>query len=430
MLRHTFFMALSTALRLLTGVVVFIVMARMWGPERFGTFMYWFTATSLSGLIVDYGFGQQLMREIGHDKTQTRRLLSGVFSAKYLLTAGMVSLFGLVSLSPWGQTQPLALFWVLLLACVASSFADTLNAAFRGLGQYHEETVIAAWVNFLHFGLVLGLLVLDYGVVAVATGFLISRILFLLLALRAYKRLVPVDDSVSEPPLTVGIRNLKAGFPFAAEAAFTNFQSQADTLIVHHFLGASAVGIYQAGLRLMQGANTFAQVLSNVYLPAMASKVGDKNNLKILANRLFWQMLLLGTVSMLVFGFGAKIITHALYGTRYDELIQLMPWFGVLLLLRYVAASHGVTLSAVGLQSTRVAAIFFALVTLFTATYFLIPKFELLGMLFASIAAVACLYFVYALTLVLRGYPLGITKLNAAALIAVAGMTFFLITGN
>jgi len=423
-------MALSTALRLLTGVVVFIVMARMWGPERFGTFMYWFTATSLSALIVDYGFGQQLMREIGLDKTQTRRLLSGIFSAKCLLTAGMVLLFGVASISPWGQAQPLLLFWVLLLACIFSSFADTFNAAFRGLGQYHEETVIAAWVNFLHFGLVLALLALNYGVVEVATGFLISRVLFLLLAFRTYNRLVPVDDLNDEHPIVMGVRNLKVGFPFAAEAVFTNFQSQADTLIVHHFLGAGAVGIYQAGLRLMQGANTFAQVLSNVYLPSMASKVGDKSGLKLLANRLFWQMLLLGTISMLVFGFGAKTITHALYGTRYEELIQLMPWFGVLLLLRYIAASHGVTLSAVGLQSTRVVAVFTALVTLFVATYLLVPQFELLGMLFASIAAVGCLYFVYALTLALRGYPLGINKLNAAALVAVAGMTFFLITGN
>lgn len=428
MLKHTLFMALSTALRLLTGVVIFIVMARIWGPEKFGSFMYLFTATSLIALIVDYGFGQQLMRDIGYDQAKTRELIAGVMTAKLTLTAGMVIVFGLVTLTPWGQQQPLILFWILLLTCITSSFADTFNAVFRGLGQYKEETHIAFWVNLVHFGFVFGLLALGRGVIEVALGFLISRILFLFLTLRTYHRLVPYNGNTQPKTLTHGMKNLRAGFPFAAEAAFTNFQSQADTLIVHHFLGAGAVGVYQAGLRLMQGANTFAQVLSNVYLPAMASKISDKTGLKLLANRLFLQMLLMGGGFMLIFVIGAQLITHTIYGERYEELIGLMPWFGVLLLVRYLAASHGVTLSAMGLQSTRVAAIATALVALFTAAYFLIPSLGLLGMLYASILAIACLYIVYAFTLALRGFPLGINTLNVTTLVAVVGVASILIT--
>ncbi|WP_294766058.1 oligosaccharide flippase family protein [uncultured Rhodoferax sp.] len=429
MLRHTIFMALSTALRLLTGVVIFIVMARMWGPERFGSFMYLFTITSLVGLIVDYGFGQQLMRDIGYDKNKTRHIMSGVLAAKLLLSVGVVAVSAIVSVTPWGASQPVGVFWILLATCIASSFAETYTCVFRGLGQYQEETRIAAWVNFLHFGAVLALLFMDYGVTAVALGFLTSRILFLILTLRTYRRIAPVTQLESTHGLRVGLRNLRAGLPFAAEAGFTNFQSQADTLIVHHFLGPAAVGIYQAGLRLMQGANTFAQVLSNVYLPPMASKTNDAPALKHLANRLFIQMLLLGAGSLLVFGFGATLITHTLYGNKFQDLSKLMPLFGLLLLFRYIAASHGVTLSAVGLQSTRVAAITAALIALFTSAYFLLPRYQLPGMLYASIIAIACLYVVYALNLVSRGFPLGINKLNGAAFAAVLGVALFLISG-
>ena len=170
MLRHTIFMALSTALRLLTGVVIFIVMARMWGPERFGSFMYLFTITSLVGLIVDYGFGQQLMRDIGYDKNKTRHIMSGVLAAKLLLSVGVVAVSAIVSVTPWGASQPVGVFWILLATCIASSFAETYTCVFRGLGQYQEETRIAAWVNFLHFGAVLALLFMDYGVTAVALG--------------------------------------------------------------------------------------------------------------------------------------------------------------------------------------------------------------------------------------------------------------------
>jgi O-antigen/teichoic acid export membrane protein len=422
-------MTLSTALRLLTGVIIFIVMARMWGPEKFGIFMTWFTFTSLVGLVVDYGFGQQLMREVGHSKENTRSIVNGVMAAKAFLTVGVVIACALGSVTPWGQSQPLAVFWILLATCIASSFAETFNAVFRGLGQYHEETVIAAWVNFIHFGGVLLLLSLDYGVIAVALVFLTSRLLFVALTLRTYFRIAPPATNPSEHFVANAMRNLREGLPFAAEAGFTNFQSQADTLIVHHFLGPVAVGIYQSGLRLMQGANTFAQVLSNVYLPSMASKMQDKAALQALANRLFLQMLALGAISFVVFGWGAPFITHTLYGSKFQELTPLLPWFGVLLLVRYIAASHGVTLSAVGLQSTRVAAISLALLALFTSSYLLVPRFGLLGMLYASVFAVVCLYFVYAATLLHKGFPLGISKANAAALAAAFGIVFILISG-
>jgi O-antigen/teichoic acid export membrane protein len=429
LLKHTFFMALSTALRLLTGVIIFIVMARIWGPDKFGSFMYLFTATSLIALVVDYGFGQQLMRDIGYDKTNIRELITGVMSAKIMLTGSMVLVFGITSLTPWGQQQPLILFWILLMTCIASSFADIFNAVFRGLGHYKAETNIAFWVNLVHFGFVFGLLVAGRGVIEVALGFLVSRILFFYLALRTYERLVPPTDRIKNTRIANGLKNLRVGFPFAAEAAFTNFQSQADTLIVHHFLGAGAVGVYQAGLRLMQGANTFAPVLSNVYLPVMASKISDSNGLKALSNRLFLQMVLVGGGFMLIFVLGAHFITNMLYGHRYDDLIPLMPWFGVLLLVRYVAASYGITLSAVGLQSARVIAIATALFSLFLATYFLVPSLGLLGMLYSSILAVACLYIAYAITLALHGFPMGINTLNIATLIAVVGIASFLITG-
>ena len=425
MLKHVFFMALSTAFRLLTGVVVFIVMARVWGPQEFGLFMYWFTVTSLAALLVDYGFSQQLMREIGHAKNQTASLVFGVMSAKVLLALTLILLATLFCAFGRVKEQELILLWILLVTGILSSFAETFNAVFRGLAQYHEETRIAAWVNIIHVTLVVVLLQYRADVNYVAAVFLLSRALYLILSWRIYIRLVPAHLG-KETRFFAGFKYIKSGFLFATETAFTNIQSQADTLIVNYFLGTEAVGVYQAGLRLMQGANTFAQVLSNVYLPSMAEKVNDRPGLKKLANRLYLQMLLLGVVCLLIFTFGGELIVHLLYGVKYQSLTGLMPWFGILLLIRYIAASHGITLSAIGLQSSRVLAISVALTVLLIVAYFAIPKFGLLGMLYASISAVTCLYGVYAATLMIKKIPLGINKLNALLLIVVLSFTLFM----
>jgi O-antigen/teichoic acid export membrane protein len=176
--------------------------------------------------------------------------------------------------------------------------------------------------------------------------------------------------------------------------------------------------VYQAGLRLMQGANSFAQVLSNVYLTAMSGKLEDRSAMHVFGNRLFWQMLLIGGACFAVFFIGAGPITHLLYGVKYEALIALMPWFGLVLLARYIAASHGVILSAIGMQTYRVAAIGGALAVLFVCCALLIPQYGLKGMLLSSLTAVVALDLFYVFSLSLRKVPRGLSVRNVGLLVA------------
>ncbi len=417
MLKHTFFMGVSTVLRLLTGVVVFIVLARAWGPEKFGIFMYGFTLTNLASLVADYGFSQQLMREVARLPEQIAESLAAVVSAKLMLVAVLLLIaLGVTVLHP--DPEHATVLWVLLLGGLIGSFAESYIAVFRGSGHYHEETVIMLWVNVLHLGLVCLLLWMGSGVLGVSLGILVSRILFVVLAHIAYCRVFPTHPRWQVASRQQGWNYIKAGFPFAAESGFTNFQSQADTMIVHHMLGPVAVGVYQAGLRLMQGANSFAQVLSNVYLTAMSGKLDDRSALHLFGNRLFWQMLAIGVACFAVFYVGAGPITHLLYGVKYEALIPLMPWFGLVLLARYVAASHGVILSAIGMQTYRVTAIGGALAVLFACCAWLIPQYGLKGMLLSSLTAVVALDLFYILSLTLRRVPRGLSVRNVGLLVA------------
>lgn len=419
MLKHTFFMGLSTVLRLLTGVVVFIILARAWGPEKFGIFMYGFTLTSLAALIADYGFAQQVMRDVARLPEKAADALAAAMSAKLIIVAVLLVVAIVVSVVRYESMEKEAILWVLLIGGLIGSFAESYIAVFRGLQRYHEETVIMTWVNLLHIATICVLLWLGVGVLGVAWGILASRVLFLAMAWRAFRRLHPEAPPFAVASRAEGWSAIKAGFPFAAESGFTNFQAQADTLIVNHMLGPVAVGVYQAGLRLMQGANSFAQVLSNVYMTAMAGKLEDRHAMHVFGNRMFWQMLMIGAGCFVIFTVGAAPITALLYGAKYTALVELMPWFGLVLLARYVAAIHGVILSAIGMQSIRVLAIAGALIVLFCGTAVFIPHFGLKGMLFSSLAAVTTLELLYVLSLTLRNKPRGLSARNVSLLLVV-----------
>ena len=79
-------MTLSSIFRLLAGVVLFIFLARFLGPEEFGRLMYGFTLATIAVLVIEFGFSQQLLRDIGKEPDQVLLIMGRVFLAKILLT--------------------------------------------------------------------------------------------------------------------------------------------------------------------------------------------------------------------------------------------------------------------------------------------------------------------------------------------------------
>lgn len=416
MLRKLFFMSSSVFIRLLTGLVLFVFLARLLGVSQFGLFMYWFTITSLIGIVVDYGFSQQILRDIGQNPDRVKEIINKIIAAKLVLSA--IVIIGTLVTTPFinAPFENVLLMWALLISVLLNSFAETFNAAFRGIGHFHEETYVVSQSNIVQFFIVLLLAWLGHDLVIIGIGYVLARLFFLYQSQRAYCLLT--HDTVR--PTFISVQNtLKNGFTFAAEAGVTNFQSQVDTLVVGFLLGPAAVGLYQAGLRLMQGANTFAQVLNNVYVPSMAGKFDQRPELVRLTSSLYTKMTLIGIVGALAFIFGGDWFVHHIYGKNYVDLTPLMPNFGILLMLRYMAGIHGVSLSASGLQSVRVYSVVLALIIMLISAFLLIPEYGLQGMLLASIISISALQIAYSLSLLFNRIPLGINIKNGVMLFIV-----------
>lgn len=423
LLKNTFYMATSTFMRLLTGVVLFMVLARYWGVETFGFFVYVSTSSILLTLIVDYGFTQQLLRDIGQDPKRVRRIVSEAFATKVFLSFSLIGLAILCVPFTSAKHTSVLLFIILLIASILNSFAEFFNVAFRGLGRFHSETRIVTSTNLFHF-VVVGLLAyLGQGPIVVAWGFLFSRVFYLILTYRTYRLDVGGFEELSFA-ITDIWKSLKCGFYYCADSALTNFYTQVDTLIVNSFLGPAGVGIYQAGLRLMLGANTFTQVLSNVYLPVVSHNLSDKREIKRVLCNMYLQMMLIGAGCCTVFIVGAKWITAFVYGAKFVTLAPLFPYFGLLLFFRYLAAVHGVTMTAAGLQGTRIYSILLAVIALVVSSYLLVPVYGLKGMLVSSILAILTLHIIYVARLFHHRIPLGLNRTNAI----VSGIVFLLIS--
>lgn len=386
-------MTVTTATKMLSGIVVFVIMARILGPHDFGMVVYSFTLASIFVLLVDYGFSQQLLRDIGAAPESIHQLMGRVLVAKVVLSIAMLILCAIyLLLFPKDQTTEIV-FLLLLLSSILASFSEFLNVGFRGIGQFKRETNIATIGAVIHFALLTAILLIRADVIWVSYAFIISRVIYLLISWQAYKKHIGIIQIEKNKRLV--IQTIKVGFPYAADAGFTNFFYQIDTIIVNHYLGLAGVGLYQAATKWLQGAMQFAPVLSNVYLPVLAASAKDNEQNRKYAIKLNVQMLLIGFSGWIFFTFGGKYFTNFIYGDKYSAINDIWPYVGLLMFIRYMAGSQGVLLVARGKQVPRVIGQIIALSSLVITAPYLLSIFGLEGMLLALSLAISILFAVF-----------------------------------
>jgi O-antigen/teichoic acid export membrane protein len=394
--RDSVFSLISTIVRLATGLVLFIVLAHVWGPERFGTFMYPFTIAGILVKVVDYGFLLQVTRDVGRDLSAAHGTMSRAHGAKLLLAVPAASAAYVVSILLPGGEEFGPLLAILFVDAVANSFLLLLNVPLRANRRFDEEARIAALGNALVFSAVATAVLLGAGPIAAAGVMASCRVISLLFSWGAYRRLLGcAPDALLEK--TTLRASLWKGLPFGVHATVGTLNMQLDTLMVQHFLGAGSVGLYQAGVRILLGSLLVADALNGVYLSAMARSCHDRTALTRLGERMTRQLLTVG-----LFGFGCILAlgpwaVRLLFGGRYDALTPLLPLFGLLAFIRYGGVSYGSLLTLADRQVVRVMAICGVMVLGFTLNAVLIPRFGLTGAVIASLGGHLVLYGVYVL---------------------------------
>jgi len=423
-IKSTVFMMMSTLARLLSSVLLFIVMARVWGAEIFGVFAYPLAVATVAIMVLDYGFGLQVVKSIGGRHDRARDVMQRALAGKWVLS--IVVTVGALVATPWlaDGTSTLALTWLLLLSSLVGSFALLLNLPFRGTGRFEEETKVVVLASLVHFAIVVVALELGASPVVVAACFVLSRVCYLLLSLSAYRRLVGRIDWTSFDPRS-GLVMLREGLPYGVFVAMGTLYFQIDTLLVQHFLGPRGVGLFQAGVRLLMGALILPDVVCNVYLPAIANVVGHSaDETARLGTRMTRQLLMFGVAGLITFWLGAQEIVGVLYGRDYEAVVTLLPAFGLVLLLRFVASSYGLLLTVGDRQVTRTIVVSGAFLVSLVVNVLLIPRYGLRGAVLASVVTHAFLLFAYLCFVVhdLGGWFFDPRNMALLALVAVAAV--------
>lgn len=410
-------MGLTTGVRLLTGVLLFILIARAYGPSEFGLFMFWMTLTTILALLVDYGFILQVLREVGHSPTRANHIMGEVLVTKLCLAALLI-VFTVIATLVLGNLSLLdkAMLWLLLFAAILFSFGDFLCAPFRAKDAFQEETKVIVVANVFHFLLIIGLIAYGVEIIVIAIAFVVARLVYVLFALRVYKQVIGNFEIPDNLRSTVSIR-LRTGFSYAIDLGLLNIYMQIDTVLIKYYLGSYAVGIYQSGAKLVQGYFSLAQVLNNLYIPKIANQASKSQDITFFFNKLLFQSVFIGTLGYFFFSVLLIDIMPRILGSNYNELNQLYPFFGLMVFVKYLAGAFGIVLAGVGFQKVRVNASIISLIVLVLLSALLIPRYEIKGILIAIVIATLVTMAIYIAKLMRSNYIFKFNKYSWFALI-------------
>lgn len=384
-------MGISSISRLGAGLLTAAVLARLLGPESFGTLMLWVSVSILLAMVVNFGLTPYLLREIGIAPESSSILMNEVYTGKLALT--LIMLIVVISIALILDINHLLVFLLLILSALADTFTEFFNTSFRAHNKFAIETKMATITAVLHAAIVTSIVFVYPDLTAAALAYLLSRTLVLALTrLAASKEMT----QLKLVPIHVAFQRLRQATKYAIDFAFQSLFGQIDSIVLNHYVGPVSVGLHQAGMRVLMGGMTAAQVLANVFLPKAAAHSSNKEDFGDISTKMQFAYLATGTSIGMTLAIFHEPIVDLLFGPQYKALYELFPLFGLLFFVRFAAAAWGVILTALGEQQYRTTATIIHWLIIATLVPLLIPDQGNKGWLFALVIGNLCLGGMYA----------------------------------
>jgi O-antigen/teichoic acid export membrane protein len=391
LLRSLSLMGLTNVARLGAAVATFSITARVLGLVPYGQLMYWMSVAVILALLSNFGLAILLLKEIGQRPAEAVAILCETLAAK-LIIVGMVVVGSLASL-PFIASGMRGVFIGLLVAMLAEGFTEFFNAGFRARARFGVETRIAmvsAWVYPASVGIVAWA---TGSLLAISMAYMASR---LWIAWLTWRQLRIVVGEIRPASLAVGWRRMRASISYAFDAGLGGLFGQLDSVILNHYLGHAAVGLYQAGMRVFLAGMGFGSVLANVFLPrAAAAHSGSADAFADENSKLQMTFLAVGGAFGLVLAIGGKWFAPLLFGQSFLAVVPLMPWFGLLFTIRFASVGWSISLTAQGLQWYRAQAAAVHWLVVLAVAAFSVPMLGTVGWLLALIIGNTLLLIAY-----------------------------------
>jgi O-antigen/teichoic acid export membrane protein len=383
--KNIFHLLTSSVLQKAIAFVYFALIARWAGVEHTGAYFFALAWTLMFTTITDMGLTPVLIRESAKDHAHAEKYLNQTLSLKLPLTAVAV-LAAMVG--AWlFNIEPVTRTLVMLAAVVIS--LDAISLTFYGVLRGHHV------LKYEGLGLVIGQsITMAIGLTALKLHAPLWVLVIALIAGSSWNALA--SWWVVTRKLQIRVRPswdwpfaksiLRTAFPFALAGFFVKIYTSADAVLLTHFHGETAAGLYSVPYKLTFAFQFVPMTFTAAFYPAMSRAFAtDQKALGDLLYKALWSLMLI--VAPIVAGIAvlAPELVLFVYGKDYLPSVMAVETLILALVPIFLDFPIGSLLNASDRQLTQTKLMGLATIVSLALNLALIPKYSLVGVVIASV---------------------------------------------
>lgn len=369
--------------------IVSIYLIRYLGPVQYGMISYSASYVLLFSALTTVGLQTIVIREISKGKIKPEQVMGSAFII--MLSGSVLAAILALSGAFIGKDQ------ITLIIIISFGCLTNVVASLSVINYYLMADLKSRYTSYIVIGQkivdsMLTFVLIHYksSIIAIASLLLIESVIVYLILYLLYNKI----SLLSKWRFTFATAKylLKESVPLAISGAVVNLYTRLDQVMIEHFKGLSAVGMYSVGIKLSELLYILPGILSVNIFPLMVKKysnsIDEFNALMVKIYRIFFYVSLILAFSFFIM---AKPLVNLLYGNQY-VLSGLVFKYGVLsVIAAFIGIINHLWLQIKGLQRYAVYTTLCGLVCCFVLNLILIPIYGVIGavfvMLFTQITA-------------------------------------------
>jgi PST family polysaccharide transporter len=328
------------------GILSTAVLGRSLGPSDFGILYLVFAISGFVGVIVDWGQGIYVVREVARGRSDQPELIGSVLLIRSITTACAAAIAAFVALFSSSDPRVFLLAPLAVLVALPATLYPALGFVLRGTDQMGLDAAVNVFYKALNLVAILAALYLGGGLTEIILAQCVGGVGLLVVSVYIALRL----RLTIKPPTSGVLRELtKSGTPIVLYSLTIAFQPFVEVMILSTLTEPEVVGWYGAFRTIFSIMLSPAMILAQASLPQLSrASLSPPDFRRVLNSTARLLLLAAAFASSSLYFFGDRIVAIIFGHGHFQETAAILQVGALVLPLLFLGYLLGTALSAVG----------------------------------------------------------------------------------
>ncbi|HEU5011278.1 MAG TPA: flippase [Roseiflexaceae bacterium] len=348
------------------------------GASGMGQIQFATAIWAMMSVLIAFGTDTLLIKEIARRPEQAAALLGQSMALRIAIFVVSCGLVGCYLWFSQASTEVATLVFILGIAAIVGQLANVTDAALRGLELMQFTSLSSIVSKAVYAGCSIALLLLGYGIYAVAAMTIASNLVTLIIQMVVLKRRVGLDMTAhGANTIRAMLAIMRAGMPYLLIGLMTSVYGQIDTFVIHDLVSPAELGWYSIAVQLYGTLLFIPVILATAVFPAMTrSYTNSSSEMPRIVSKTFDMMLLIAVP----IGLGLLVVSDALialiYGPEFSQVGPVLGLMGIVLIFMFQNIVLGQSLISADRQNVWTVMTLIAIVCTVVLDLLLVPLFQ------------------------------------------------------